>query len=99
MPSMSYLKNGETLSIQPEKCSGCGRCYEVCPHQVLAIENRKVQIVNRSGCMECGACQKNCPTAAIIVQSGVGCAYAILNGFLRRTAPDCGCATSSSCCG
>lgn len=100
MKQMSYLKNGQTLSFDAERCVGCGRCVEVCPHQVFAIEQRKARIAHREWCMECGACQKNCPASAIAVQAGVGCAAAIIQGYLKKTAPQCGCSTSSSgCCG
>ncbi|MBW8010315.1 MAG: hypothetical protein FVQ83_03600 [Chloroflexi bacterium] len=34
--------------------------------------------------MECGACQMNCPFGAIQVDSGVGCAQAIIAAALRR---------------
>jgi len=37
--------------------------------------------------MECGACATNCPTEAITVQSGVGCAAALINTALDGTAP------------
>jgi hypothetical protein len=42
--------------------------------------------------MECGACQLNCPTGALKVDSGVGCAYAIIWSAL--TGRD-----DLSCCG
>jgi hypothetical protein len=32
--------------------------------------------------MECGACQVNCPTDAISVDSGVGCAAAMIRAAL-----------------
>jgi hypothetical protein len=32
--------------------------------------------------MECGACQLNCPTHAIAVESGVGCAAAMIRAAL-----------------
>ena len=98
MQQFQYLKNGATLTLNQDACIGCGRCYDVCPHQVLAVANRKAQIVNRQWCMECGACKKNCPVGVIEVHAGVGCAAAILNGYLKRTAPTCGC-SGSSCCG
>ena len=39
MARLIYLKNVVTLELDPEKCSGCGTCLEVCPHGVLARNN------------------------------------------------------------
>ena len=61
MKRLVYLKDVVTLSLDSEKCFGCGMCLEVCPHRVLARDNGKVRIEDRDACMECGACAKNCP--------------------------------------
>jgi len=96
---MTYLKNITTLQVFPEKCTGCGRCIEVCPHAVFKIENKKVLIADKDRCMECGACKKNCSYGAISVKAGVGCAAAVINGMIRGTEPNCDCSgTSGSCC-
>jgi NAD-dependent dihydropyrimidine dehydrogenase PreA subunit len=87
---MTYLKNGETLVLDPELCRGCGRCVEVCPHAVFALEGGKSSVVDRAACMECGACARNCPHAALSVKAGVGCAAAIIGGILRGKDPTCG---------
>lgn len=87
---MKYLKNN-TLKFYPEKCIGCGTCLDVCPHGVFAEDGRKVRLADRYACMECGACQKNCPVEAISVDSGVGCAVAVIAGILKGTEPVCGC--------
>lgn len=92
-----YLRNGESLSIRSDSCSGCGACIEVCPHAVLELRDGRAVVRDRGLCMECGACARNCPTAAIAVTAGVGCAAAIIAGKLRGTAPACG--SGSSCCG
>ena len=39
---------------------------------------RLAYLVNAQACMECGACQLNCPVNAIRVESGVGCATAMM---------------------
>jgi NAD-dependent dihydropyrimidine dehydrogenase PreA subunit len=78
---MHYLLNGHSLVLEPELCSGCGRCMEVCPHAVFAIADRKALIAHRENCMECGACRMNCPTQAIEVSAGVGCAAAIISSM------------------
>lgn len=96
-----YLKNVVTLELDEKKCIGCGRCTEVCPHRVFILDARKARIHDRDRCMECGACSRNCPNEAISVKAGVGCAYAIVSGALRGTAPDCGCGgddRGSGCC-
>lgn len=96
---MKYLKNSATLNVFPEKCTGCGMCVEVCPHDVFRIENRKVTLTDKDRCMECGACEKNCDFGAIKVSAGVGCAAAVINGMLRGTEPNCDCSgNSGSCC-
>jgi NAD-dependent dihydropyrimidine dehydrogenase PreA subunit len=88
---MTYLKNGETLFLNSDLCTGCRECIEVCPHAVFAMEDGKAAIVDRAGCMECGACMKNCAAGAIKVTAGVGCAAAIIQGMIRGDAPSCGC--------
>ena len=87
---MVYLKDVVTLEVNRDACTGCGMCLEVCPHAVLALEDRRVRIRNRDACMECGACARNCPVGAVSVEAGVGCTAAVINGLLNRQAPSCG---------
>ena len=95
-----YLKNVATLALAADKCIGCGRCTEVCPHGVFDIADRKAQITDKDLCMECGACVKNCPADAITVDAGVGCAAAIINSWFTGKEPSCGCSDDgdSACC-
>jgi NAD-dependent dihydropyrimidine dehydrogenase PreA subunit len=78
----SYLEN--TLVLDVEKCNGCTLCVTVCPHQVFVMREHRSQIVNPTACMECGACMLNCASEAITVQSGVGCAAAMISSALTR---------------
>ena len=75
---LAYLKNGETLSLDPALCRGCRTCIEVCPHAVFRMVDAVSTIVDREACMECGACMRNCAFDAIKVDSGPGCAAAVL---------------------
>lgn len=97
MNQLIYLKDVVTLKLDEKKCVGCGMCLLVCPHAVLSLTNGSTEIVNRDACMECGACSKNCPVEALSVQSGVGCAAAMINVMLGRTnSPCCGAVDSTS---
>ena len=80
-----------TLRLDVDACVGCGSCEVVCPHRVFAVENGKARLVERDACIECGACALNCAACAIAVKAGVGCASAIIQGWIKRTEPTCGC--------
>jgi NAD-dependent dihydropyrimidine dehydrogenase PreA subunit len=97
---MKYLANVSTLQFFSDKCTGCGRCVEVCPHGVFEMRDKRAAVTDRDRCMECGACAKNCEFNAIAVSTGVGCAAAIINSLIYGGAPSCDCSgTGSSCCG
>lgn len=97
-----YLKGVATLRLEQEACIGCSMCLTVCPQDVFAMEHgKKVRIIEQDACMECGACMMNCPAGAIWVQSGVGCAQAVLNAMLGRSSEACctvGKPDGGSCC-
>jgi NAD-dependent dihydropyrimidine dehydrogenase PreA subunit len=86
---MVYLRNVVSLELDETACTGCGRCVEVCPHEVFVMESGRSRIGNRDACMECGACARNCPSGAIQVRNGAGCATGIFGALLRRGACAC----------
>jgi MinD superfamily P-loop ATPase len=97
MERMLYLKDVVTLSLNEEKCIGCGMCIDVCPHAVIGMNSSdRAWIQDRDACMECGACSRNCPTEAVSVQAGVGCAAAVINSMLGRDPSSC-CCTIEPC--
>jgi len=80
-----------TLRYIPDLCINCGICIDVCPHEVFEEGERKVVLARAELCMECGACMVNCPVDAIIVDSGVGCAAAMIVAALKgQNEPSCG---------
>ena len=69
---------------KPELCINYGMCSTVCPHGVFQPGKDTAKIVRFEACMECGACQLNCSMNAIKVESGVGCANAMILAALLR---------------
>jgi ferredoxin len=95
---MRYLEGVSTLKLDRQVCIGCGLCVAVCPHGVFSVEAKKARILDLDRCMECGACARNCPVAALSVKAGVGCASAIIHGWLTGKEPSCDCGGGDSCC-
>ncbi|MHB1357597.1 MAG: 4Fe-4S binding protein [Anaerolineae bacterium] len=93
-----------TLVFDADLCVGCGMCNLVCPHGVFSPAepirsgSRQLQarLLHPEDCMECGACALNCLTGAIKVDSGVGCAGAMIYAALTGKEVSCG---GSGCCG
>jgi NAD-dependent dihydropyrimidine dehydrogenase PreA subunit len=80
-----------TLRYTAEDCIGCGVCLDVCPHGVFALPGEVAAVVRGEACMECGACMLNCPTGALQVDSGVGCAAAMIRAaLLGKKEASCG---------
>jgi len=82
-----YLLAGHSLVLDEALCNGCGRCVEVCPHDVFAMRAHVARVVGRDRCMECGACRMNCSENAITVDSGVGCAAALIAQMASAAPP------------
>ncbi|MBW1851337.1 MAG: 4Fe-4S binding protein [Deltaproteobacteria bacterium] len=55
------------IMVDKELCIGCGICSEMCPEDVLEIdEDEEVcKVVNPDDCVECKACEVNCEYGAI----------------------------------
>ena len=91
MGRLRYIDDVVTLRLDVTRCNGCGLCADVCPRGVFAIADRRAMMVDRDACLECGACALNCVTGAISVDPGVGCAQAIIHGWLTGGEPSCDC--------
>ncbi|OGU14042.1 MAG: ferredoxin [Geobacteraceae bacterium GWC2_53_11] len=96
MKGFRYLENVVTLKLDQQTCIGCGRCPQVCPHQVFEMIDKKAVMRDRDACIECGACALNCPVKAISVDAGVGCASGMINEWLREH--NMGNVSGGNCC-
>jgi len=91
MSPLRYIDDVVSLQLEVARCNGCGLCVAVCPRAVFAIADGRAALADRDACMECGACALNCVPGAISVDPGVGCAQAIIHGWLTGGDPSCDC--------
>ncbi|RDV84557.1 4Fe-4S binding protein [Ammonifex thiophilus] len=52
------------VTIDEEKCEGCGECTEACPAGILVLEGGKARVTDPTACMGCETCVTVCPTGA-----------------------------------
>ncbi len=87
------------ISINLDKCTGCGLCGEVCPFGLPQQgSNKKFQIKNPHLCTECSACQRNCPTQAVELEEKIGCGC-LWDARQRSKNKKKGIVGAVSCCG
>lgn len=58
----------DIITIDEDKCNGCGQCVPGCPEGALQIIEGKVRLVSDLFCDGLGACIGNCPKDAIKIE-------------------------------
>jgi NAD-dependent dihydropyrimidine dehydrogenase PreA subunit len=63
-----------TITLDPDRCEGIYRCWEVCPEACFEKleETRKVALAHDDRCIRCGACVVQCPQDALFFQDPDG---------------------------
>lgn len=59
------------VTIDEEKCNGCGHCATGCAEGAIAIIGGKARLVSETYCDGLGACLGECPQDAITIQERV----------------------------
>jgi NAD-dependent dihydropyrimidine dehydrogenase PreA subunit len=59
------------ITVDKEKCTGCGECVDICPAEVLEVVNEKCEATKVDECLGCESCVETCTESAIQV-SGEG---------------------------
>ena len=62
-----YMKR-QIISINEEKCNGCGNCIPGCPEGALQVIDGKARLVSDLFCDGLGACIGECPTGAMKIE-------------------------------
>lgn len=59
------MEHGYMITIRQEKCTGCGRCLDVCPKRAIILVDCIGQI-DQEKCDQCGKCLDVCRSHAIV---------------------------------
>lgn len=59
----------DIITIDENKCNGCGQCITGCPEGALQLIDGKARLVNDLFCDGLGACIGDCPVGAITVEN------------------------------
>jgi len=54
-----------SVEIDRDKCDGCEVCVEICPTDVLRLDEDGKARVKYDECWYCGCCELECPRKAI----------------------------------
>jgi len=64
----NIMVGGIVTRIDPNKCSGCLGCINVCPFGAITFNtDKKIAEVNPALCKGCGACAAACPSEAPVL--------------------------------
>jgi NAD-dependent dihydropyrimidine dehydrogenase PreA subunit len=60
-----------SVTVDLEKCTGCGSCIDTCPVEVFELQEKEgktiSEVVAEDQCIVCRACEVQCPEEAITV--------------------------------
>jgi len=63
------LGSGKMISVDRERCIGCGICEQVCPAGILRLDGEKVSVDTSrlDECKACRNCEISCPAGCISI--------------------------------
>ena len=100
---------GGLARVNASKCTGCGKCAETCPRNVLELVPARARVmvfcstkdrlkavteVCKVGCIKCGRCVKSCPAGAVTLEND---RIHINHKVCLTYGPECGEACAAAC--
>jgi NADH:ubiquinone oxidoreductase subunit F (NADH-binding)/(2Fe-2S) ferredoxin/NAD-dependent dihydropyrimidine dehydrogenase PreA subunit len=55
-----------TVTIDAERCTGCGQCKKVCGAGAISGSPKKAHTIKASACTKCGACRNVCSFESVV---------------------------------
>ncbi len=55
------------ITIDLEKCLGCGECVDICPEEVFELQEEIIVAVNEDDCVGCENCVEVCEEDVITI--------------------------------
>ena len=64
------------LTIDENRCKGCGLCVRACPKKILELSKTKLnakgyhpsELLDQDACIACAACARTCPDMVIRIE-------------------------------
>lgn len=88
------------ITIDEEKCVGCGLCINACHQGALQLIDGKAKLVSESYCDGLGMCLPECPTGAIVLEEKEVEEFDVVReekkmGIENKELTACGCQSSN----
>lgn len=78
----------DIITIDEDKCDGCGLCVTGCPEGALQVIDGKARLVSDILCDGLGACIGECPRGAIKIEKREAAEYdelKAMEGIIKQT--------------